>query len=117
MYADKMTDSMQKAIYETNRRRSIQEAYNKEHNIIPKTIIKEITNPINITSKEAGMDLGVIESTKVNEMSSIERNKLIHTLEEQMKKAARELNFEEAMMLRDMIIELKVETNGKKSKS
>ena len=117
MYADKMTDSMQKAIDETNRRRSIQEAYNKEHNIIPKTIIKEIANPINITSKEAGMDLGVIESTKVNEMSSIERNKLIHTLEEQMKKAARELNFEEAMMLRDMIIELKVETNGKKSRS
>ena len=63
------------------------------------------------------MDLGVVESTKVNEMSSIERNKLINNLEVAMKKAARELNFEEAMMLRDMIIELKVETNGKKSKS
>ena len=62
------------------------------------------------------MDLGVIESTKVNEMSSVERNKLINNLEVAMKKAARELNFEEAMMLRDMIIELKVETNGKKPK-
>ena len=117
MYADKMTDSMQKAIDETNRRRSIQEEYNKVNNIVPKTIIKEITNPINISTKESGMDLGVVESTKVNEMSSIERNKLINNLEVAMKKAARELNFEEAMMLRDMIIELKVETNGKKSKS
>lgn len=117
MYADKMTDSMQKAIDETNRRRSIQEEYNKVNNIVPKTIVKEITNPINISTKESGMDLGVVESTKVNEMSSIERNKLINNLEVAMKKAARELNFEEAMMLRDMIIELKVETNGKKSKS
>ena len=117
MYADNMTDSMKKAIDETNRRRNIQEQYNKDHNIIPKTIIKEITNPINISSKESGMDLGVVESTKVNEMSSVERNKLINNLEVAMKKAARELNFEEAMMLRDMIIELKVETNGKKSKS
>lgn len=117
MYADKMTDSMQKAIDETNRRRGIQEEYNKVNNIVPKTIVKEITNPINISTKESGMDLGVVESTKVNEMSSIERNKLINNLEVAMKKAARELNFEEAMMLRDMIIELKVETNGKKSKS
>ncbi len=117
MYADKMTDSMQKAIDETNRRRSIQEEYNKVNNIVPKTIVKEITNPINISTKESGMDLGVVESTKVNEMSSIERNKLINNLEVAMKKAARELNFEEAMMLRDMIIELKVEINGKKSKS
>lgn len=117
MYADKMTDSMQKAIDETNRRRGIQEEYNRVHNIVPKTIVKEITNPINISTKESGMDLGVVESTKVNEMSSIERNKLINNLEVAMKKAARELNFEEAMMLRDMIIELKVETNGKKSKS
>lgn len=117
MYADKMTDSMQKAIDETNRRRGIQEEYNRVNNIVPKTIVKEITNPINISTKESGMDLGVVESTKVNEMSSIERNKLINNLEVAMKKAARELNFEEAMMLRDMIIELKVETNGKKSKS
>ena len=116
MYADHMTDSMQKAIDETNRRRNIQEKYNKEHGITPKTIIKEITNPINISTKESGFDLGVVESTKVNEMSTVEKNKLINTLEKQMKKAAQELNFEEAMMLRDMILELKVETNGKKSK-
>ena len=116
MYADHMTDSMQKAIDETNRRRNIQEKYNEEHGITPKTIIKEITNPINISTKESGFDLGVVESTKVNEMSTVEKNKLINTLEKQMKKAAQELNFEEAMMLRDMILELKVETNGKKSK-
>ena len=61
MYADKMTDSMQKAIDETNRRRSIQEEYNKVNNIVPKTIVKEITNPINISTKESGMDLGVVE--------------------------------------------------------
>ena len=116
MYADHITDSMQKAIDETNRRRNIQEKYNEEHGITPKTIIKEITNPINISTKESGFDLGVVESTKVNEMSTVEKNKLINTLEKQMKKAAQELNFEEAMMLRDMILELKVETNGKKSK-
>lgn len=117
MYADNMTDSMKKAIAETNRRREIQETYNKENNIVPKTIIKEITNPINISSKESGMiDLGVVETVKVQEMSTIERNKLINKLEEEMKKAARELNFEEAMTLRDMIIELKVQANERKSK-
>ena len=110
MYADNITDSMDKAIKETNRRREIQETYNKENNIIPKTIIKEITNPINISTKESGMiDLGVVETVKVKEMSTIERNKLINKLEEAMKKAARELNFEEAMTLRDMILELKVQ--------
>ena len=115
MYADNITDSMKKAINETNRRREIQENYNKENNIIPKTIIKEITSPINISTKESGMiDLGVVETVNVKEMSTIERNKLIHKLEEEMKKAARELNFEEAMTLRDMILELKVQVNEKR---
>lgn len=117
MYADNMTDSMKNAIAETARRREIQEKYNKENNITPKTIIKEISNPINISTKESSnIDLGVIEEKNINQMSSIERNKLIHKLEEEMKKAARELNFEEAMTLRDTILELKVQANERKSK-
>lgn len=117
MYADKITDSMNRAIQETDRRRKIQEAYNEEHHIIPKTIIKEITNSIGIEKEftdEKVLETGVVETTKINEMSIIERRKLISQLEAAMKKASKELNFEEAMMYRDLIIELKVENNGKK---
>lgn len=117
MYADKITDSMNRAIQETDRRRKIQEAYNEEYHIIPKTIIKEITNSIGIEKEftdEKVLETGVVETTKINEMSIIERRKLISQLEAAMKKASKELNFEEAMMYRDLIIELKVENNGKK---
>ncbi len=94
MYADRITDSMQKAITETNRRREIQAAYNKEHNITPKTIVKNIAELIAAVSEED-------ESPQTNAA-----NVILH-LEEEMKKAAEELRFEDAAKIRDRIKRLK----------
>ena len=105
MYADKITDSMSKAITETYRRREIQEEYNQLHNIIPTTIKKEINDDFIITqeiSKNTSID-----AEDYNSMTLIEKRKLVKILEEQMRKASKELNFEEAMMLRDAILEIK----------
>jgi len=104
MYADRMTGSMERAIVETYRRRGIQEAYNIEHHIIPKTIKKAISDSIVLTKEdeEQGHNYG-----NIKEMSSIEKKALIKKLEKEMMKAAKELNFEEAMNLRDIIFELK----------
>lgn len=98
MYADKMTDSMDEAIKETERRRKIQEEYNKEHNIIPQTIKKEIREVIsNIdTSKD-----------KKIKMTKKEKELNIMAIEEEMREAARNLDFERAMELRDILFELK----------
>ena len=98
MYADKITDSMDHAIKETARRRHIQEEYNKEHNIIPTTIKKEIREVIsNIdTSKD-----------KKIKMSKKEKEKNIENVEREMKEAAKNLDFERAMELRDILFELK----------
>ena len=98
MYGDKITDSMQHAINETARRRLIQEEYNKEHNITPKTIQKEIRDVIsNIdTSKD-----------KKIKMSKKEQKIHIENLEQEMKEAAKNLDFERAMELRDILFELK----------
>ena len=103
MYADKMTDSMTKAINETNRRRSIQEAYNAEHNIVPKTIRKEITETIH--GKETKKSVSDYLHKKKHTVKETE--KMIAELEKQMKEAARTLNFERAAELRDIILELK----------
>jgi excinuclease ABC subunit B len=101
MYADKMTDSMKYAINETNRRRGIQEEYNKEHNIIPKTIIKGIQESISVKVE-------VNEESKLTtEMTKKEREKVIADLEKQMRSAAKKLDFERAAELRDIILELK----------
>ena len=105
MYADKVTDSMTKAITETYRRREIQEEYNKQHGIIPTTIKKEITDDFIIT-KEIETKT-TIDSEDYKSLTLIEKRKLIKILEEQMRKASKELNFEEAMMLRDAILEIK----------
>ena len=105
MYADKITDSMSKAITETYRRREIQEEYNQLHNIIPTTIKKEINDDFIITqeiSKNTSID-----AEDYNSMTLIEKRKLVKILEEQMRKASKDLNFEEAMMLRDAILEIK----------
>ena len=106
MYADKMTDSMKKAIEETNRRRSIQEEYNKEHNIIPKTIIKEIKEPETLVLKENLLDNYKSKNKKLAKKSLEE---LINSLTKDMKEAAKNLDFEQAANLRDMILELKAE--------
>ena len=101
MYADTISDSMKEAIEETQRRRAIQDKYNKEHNIIPKTIIKEIrdviTNEVEVTDDKV--------PTK-EKLSSKEKQNMILKLKEEMKKCARELDFERAMELRDIIFDL-----------
>ncbi|MGM0103259.1 UvrABC system protein B [Enterococcus sp. AZ089] len=105
MYADKMTDSMQRAIDETARRRSIQEAYNEEHGIVPKTIIKEIRDLIAIT--KVAEETGEYTTTSYEELSREEKATLLLKLEKEMKDAAKALDFETAATLRDAILELK----------
>ncbi len=99
MYADTITDSMKLAIEETKRRRTIQEEYNKKHNIIPKTISKTINEAITNTEK--------ITSNKV-EKDDIINEEDLQTIEKEMKEAAKNLDFERAMQLRDILFELKV---------
>lgn len=107
MYADKITDSMQRAMDETARRRAIQEAYNEEHGIEPKTIIKEIRDLISI-SKTADKDETVVQLDKLYEdLSRQEKADLLLKLEREMKDAAKALDFETAATLRDTILELK----------
>lgn len=101
MYADKITDSMAYAINETKRRRSIQEQYNIENNIIPKTIIKAVHDSISI---KIDKKTGEIDFKK---MPRKEIEKSIDILERQMRQAAKDLDFERAAELRDIIIELK----------
>ena len=106
MYADTITDSMDKAIRETNRRRGIQEAYNEEHGIVPKTIMKAVRDLISISNDEKKEK---DEYTKdVESMNKKELNALIVKVTNKMNKAAAELNFEEAAVLRDQLKELKI---------
>ena len=106
MYADTITDSMRKSIDETNRRRAIQEAYNKEHGITPKTIIKDVQEVMH--SKET-QQMTANYLKKKNKMSKKEKDKLLSQLEKEMKQAAKALDFERAAELRDMLIELRNE--------
>lgn len=105
MYADKMTDSMQRAIDETARRRSIQEQYNLEHGIVPKTIIKEIRDLISIS--KVAEEVADYETTSYEELSKEEKEILLLKLENEMREAAKALDFEKAATLRDTILELK----------
>lgn len=108
MYADKMTDSMTKAISETKRRREIQEEHNEQHGVTPMTIQKDIRNVIRAT--QAAEDTETYASkTKGKKMSKQERQKLIMNLEAEMKEAAKSLDFERAAELRDALFELKLE--------
>lgn len=104
MYADSVTGSMERAITETERRRSLQIAFNEKHGIVPKTIIKEVRNVIEITSKNT-----VETKTKKKRMSPAEKQQLIERLTAEMKNAAKMLEFEHAAYLRDKINELKGE--------
>lgn len=94
MYADRITGSMRRAIDETNRRRAKQAAYNEAHGITPKTIIKEIRAPIEVTVKGTAPD---------GKLNKAEKKQLIDKLQKQMKQAAKELDFETAAALRDKI--------------
>ena len=106
MYADQITDSMQAAINETNRRRSIQEKYNEEHHITPQSIKKAVRDLISISKVIAKEELRFEKDPE--SMNRKELEKLIAGVEKQMKKAAADLNFEAAAELRDKMVELKV---------
>lgn len=101
MYADEVTRSMEKAIYETERRRAIQQKYNEEHGIIPKTIIKKVSDIIEISTHS---DDGKKSKKK---LTKAEREKLIEQLTKEMKAAAKLLEFEHAALLRDKIKKLR----------
>ncbi len=105
MYADRMTDSMQRAISETERRRSLQEAYNKEHGITPKTIQKAVRELISVSKKVAAEELNFKRDPEA--MDAAELTKLIADIQKKMQKAAADLNFEAAAEYRDKMIELK----------
>ena len=102
MYADSISDSMKEAIGETNRRRGIQEEYNKVHGIVPTTIIKAIRDVISNEEE-------VVENDPKKKLSKKEKADMIDTIEKEMKKAASELDFERAMELRDILFELQSE--------
>jgi len=101
MYADYISDAMNEAITETERRRTIQEKYNEEHHIIPKTIIKEI--------REVISNIDEVEEKEQEQLSPKEKQNLMIKIENEMKLAAKNLDFERAMELRDILFELKSE--------
>ena len=103
MYADTITDSMKQALDETNRRRSIQEAYNKDNNITPKSVVKEINEVIHSIETQE-MSKKYLAKKK---HSKAEKEKLMASIEAEMKQAAKQLNFERAAELRDMLYELR----------
>ena len=105
MYADSITDSMKIAIDETNRRRGIQEKYNEENNITPRSIVKEISEVIH--SKETKEMTKKYREKKKH--SKAEKEKLLASIEAEMKQAAKQLNFERAAELRDILYELRDE--------
>ena len=105
MYADSVTGSMERAIRETNRRREIQMAYNKEHNITPKTIKKSVAEILEISEKDS-------IDKKGKRLSNAEKQKLIKALTAEMKQAAKLLEFEQAAFLRDKINKLREELEG-----
>ncbi|MBA2624323.1 MAG: UvrB/UvrC motif-containing protein, partial [Acidimicrobiia bacterium] len=121
MYADKVTDSMQRALSETNRRRGVQEAYNAEHGIDPQTIRKAVTDILSVLrpdeaerqARVPGSDRRSRSRDKIHqdlsELPSTELVRLIQTLEEEMREAAAGLRFEYAARLRDEVHDLRRE--------
>ena len=102
MYADSMSEAMDMSIKETARRREIQEAYNKEHGIVPKTIEKEIKEVVSNIAEDTS-------SKKEIKMSKKEKEQLMLRIENEMKEAAKSLDFERAMELRNVLFEMKSE--------
>ena len=101
MYADSVTPSMERAITETERRRAIQKKYNDDHGIVPKTIIKDVREVLEISSKTKDVD------KSFKKLSRLEREKVIKQLTAEMREAAKMLEFEHAAYLRDKIEKLK----------
>lgn len=110
MYANKITDSMQAAIDETKRRRTIQEKYNSIHNIVPKTIKKKVRDLISITKPaEGAKKQQSFTELEFYDMEKADQKEMLTKLEEQMRAAAKQLDFEQAATLRDTIIDLKAQ--------
>ena len=105
MYADRMTDAMTTAIEETTRRREVQQAYNEEHGIEPKTIIKEIRD-LTDRVRAATQDKSALDLAP-EELEPIDLDKLIRELEKEMRTSAENWEFEKAATLRDQIFELR----------
>ena len=101
LYGDTMTESMMKAMTETNRRRAIQEEYNRKHGITPETVRNAIRDVLEITRR--------VEETAPVPLSEEERDALVRQIEEEMLSAAKELEFERAAKLRDRLLELRGE--------
>jgi excinuclease ABC subunit B len=104
LFADKVTDSMQRAIDETERRRWIQMAFNEEHGITPQTIKKDVRGVISTTIES---DDTVEKLEKFNKLKKPERETLLEQLDQEMRQAAKDMQFERAAELRDLILELK----------
>ena len=110
MYADRITNSMELAISETTRRREIQESFNKKHGITPQTIQKDIRDAIRATQvAEEGESYKEDPAIKLSKLPKKEREKVIKSMEKEMKEAAKALDFERAAELRDLVLELKAE--------
>ena len=117
LYADRITDSMKRAMDETERRRTVQQAYNKEHGVTPKTIVKPVVPLIETTLvAESRASYGEESDGKKKKLTKKQKEFLIRTLLAQMQTASRALEFERAAELRDMIIELEGSLPGKKKK-
>jgi excinuclease ABC subunit B len=108
MYGDKRTDSMEKAIRETERRRMVQIAFNEKHGITPQTVQKRVRDVIEAT-KVAEQKADYLTDIKSEKMSKKDRASVIERLEAEMKEAAKNLQFERAAELRDAILELKAQ--------
>ena len=118
MYADDVTESMLRAVEETNRRRSVQEEYNREHGIVPQSIQKDVRDVIDTIAEVAedeGLDESFVEDVLENRLGRMKRKeleKLVVSLEKDMKKAAASLAFEEAARLRDLLVSVKGRLNS-----
>ena len=118
MYADDVTESMLRAVEETNRRRSVQEEYNREHGIVPQSIQKDVRDVIDTIAEVAedeGLDESFVEDVLENRLGRMKRKeleKLAASLEKDMKKAAASLAFEEAARLRDLLVSVKGRLNS-----
>lgn len=109
LYADIMTDSIKNAVSETYRRRTIQEEYNRVHGTIPKTIIKPIGDSLILSQEVKDSDTDDKKKYDITKMSPKERDRILDSIEKQMLKAAKALDFERAMELRDALFEMREE--------
>ena len=118
MYADKLTDSMDRAISETRRRRAIQMQYNEEHGIKPQTVRKAINDMMGFMNDADGNEVGSAEEVNkaLAEMSRGEVMRIISSMEEEMAAASQNVDFEEAARLRDQVVKLRAQVEGSSEK-